>query len=251
MEWYIRFINGLPPRKDSDDQQQFHRTFPEVNYQKFSFLHLHPLFFNSSKEKFEDLLDQWINQESDQIKNQPCPFKFCANNPNQSKDGIYLELVRLPPLKEETEENKISSFLQDLKKLTGEIQANKILYFDSYIAKSLYETNNMTNSILNKIKSGYNLKEIELRGPDGWYVKPNWNAKTTKEINSKLQSNLNAIFVTANDNIHDRFIIFFNKDGNPLSGVSIGTSINSLFNKKSYFMLKLDNEDIKKILEQI
>lgn len=250
MEWYIRFINGLPPRKNSDDLQNFYHTFPEARHKRFCPSPSLPLFFNISKHQLEDFLDQWQKLEIYPSETKTCLFKFCANNPKLNKDGNYLELVRLPPKKNETEEDKLSSFLQDLKKLTGEIQATKILYFDSYFTRSLYEANSTTNKILAKIKNGYNLKEIELRGPDGWYVKPKWTPKSSDEINSKLESSLNATFIATGDNFHDRYILFFNKGGDPISGISIGTSINSLFNNKSYFLLRFDEEDIKTIINQ-
>lgn len=251
MEWYIRLINGLPPRKNSDDRQQFFKAFPEARNSQTKLSPLFPFFYIPHKNNIEDIIKLWTNDDQ-VLPLQECELKFCPRSQRQNNEGNYIELVRLPPNDADSDELKIISFLNDLKKVTGELpEAKKILYFDSYIVRSLFEKREITNKVLEKIKKEYSLKEIKLLGPAGWYTKSSWNHKEVSEINDKIQSDLSATFTTATDDIHDRFIAFLNVEEKPIAGVSIGTSINSLFGKKSYFILKLESADLEITINQI
>jgi len=251
MEWYLRLVNGLPPRKKSNDVINFKNTFPEwstnsyrkgLTYFPFSVENIHKEW-HSKKYRHDNIVSEAIECSVDDY-----PLKKNGGTPEEEYNDPgkrYMQFIggKFGDAKTKDPIDYVLAIKDHFSKCDN--QNAKALYIDPYLFKSCFPKGKNAEEIADFSKVYIEQLKQSIRGD--WTLLSTYKGSEI-ENEKTLSDELKIKCIAIEEGIsHDRFIL--RKINDDCEGVSVGASVNALNRDPYYIISKITEKDSEKLWE--
>lgn len=263
MDWYLRLIYGLPPRKQTDDLNRFQKTFPadEISSHELMSIRMRnwPISERIIHEGWFAEVEPKESNSSLRIScsSENCSLKISGKGLSSVAltDGEIIHLVGGANGNFPTDTSAKDFAKEIFKKLRNgkkNINVEKAMYVDPYLFASccpkLKHDAKSSEREKNKFFSREYISELNKLCNSNITFCSSFDDCAHQNIGSIIKElSINNIKSMEKELFHDRFLIA--KVGRSFTGVQVGTSVHSLGAKRHYLISSMSSSDAKTLWE--